>query len=127
MKRLFILIILVSSCGLQEVKELNSESKKEIDQIINELKLEDFHYSFHRKTNNGSVKKFFSIKLSNIDDSTDFKSYNDRIISAFETSGYDFTDQDFIRIGYFKQFIPIDLYVFYEINPKTRQIINEGY
>lgn len=120
------ILLLVNSCNLPEMKKLNNESKKEIDKIINELRLEDFQYSFHQKTTNGNEKKFFSVKLSNIDDSTDFKLYNDRIISAFEKSGYDFKDQDFIRIGYFKQLIPIDLYVYYEIDPKNKQIIKEG-
>lgn len=127
-KIIYVLITLVlASCNLPEVKELNNESKKVIDQIISELKLEDFQYSFHQKTKNGNTKKFFSVKLSNIDDSVDFKPYNDKIISAFEKSEYDFKDQDFIRIGYFKQFITIDLYVYYEIDPKTRKIIKEGY
>lgn len=128
MKKVCILILgIISACNLPEIKKLNSESKKEIDEIINELKLEDFHYSFHQKTTNGNGKKFFSVKLSNIDDSTDFKPYNDRIISAFEKSGYDFRDQDFIRIGYFKQLMSINLYVSYEIDPRTKQIIKEGY
>lgn len=123
---LALILLLVNSCNLPEMKKLNNESKKEIDEIINELKLEDFQYSFHQKTTNGNEKKFFSVKLSNIDDSTDFKLYNDRIISAFEKSGYDFKDQDFIRIGYFKQLMTIDLYVYYEIDPRTKQIIKEG-
>lgn len=38
---------------------------------------------------------------------------------------YDFKDQDFIRIGYFKQLIPIDLYVYYAIDQKNKQIIKE--
>ena len=120
------ILLLVNSCNLPEMKKLKKKKKKEIDKIINELRLEDFQYSFHQKTTNGNEKKFFSVKLSNIDDSTDFKLYNDRIISAFEKSGYDFKDQDFIRIGYFKQLIPIDLYVYYEIDPKNKQIIKEG-
>lgn len=123
---LALILLLVNSCNLPEMKKLNNESKKEIDEIINELKLEDFQYSFHQKTTNGNEKKFFSVKLSNIDDSTDFKLYNDRIISAFEKSGYDFKDQNFIRIGYFKQLMTIDLYVYYEIDPRTKQIIKEG-
>lgn len=123
---LALILLLVNSCNLPEMKKLNNESKKEIDEIINELKLEDFQYSFHQKTTNGNTKKAFFVDLSNIDNSTDFKPYNDRIISAFEKSGYDFKDQDFIRIGYFKQLMTIDLYVYYEIDPRTKQIIKEG-
>ncbi|MBC9811461.1 hypothetical protein H9Y05_03135 [Crocinitomicaceae bacterium CZZ-1] len=123
---LALILLLVNSCNLPEMKKLNNESKKEIDEIINELKLEDFQYSFHQKTTNENTKKAFFVDLSNIDDSTDFKPYNDRIISAFEKSGYDFKDQDFIRIGYFKQLMTIDLYVYYEIDPRTKQIIKEG-
>lgn len=128
MKKVCILIVgIIAACNLPEIKKLNSESKKEIDQIINELQLEDFQYSFSQKTTNGNTKKVFFVELSNIDDSTDFKPYNERIISAFEKSGYDFTDQDFIRIGYFKQLMSINLYVYYEIDPRTKQIIKEGY
>lgn len=124
---LFIGIALfLNSCNLPEMKELTNESKKEMDSIVKELKLEQFEYSYHSKTVNGQSKIFFSIKLYNIDDSTDFKAYNNRIIKVFENSEFELKNQDFIRIGYFRRYVPVDLYVYYEIDPRTKQIIKEG-
>jgi hypothetical protein len=119
-------ILILNSCNLPEMKKLNKESEKELQSIINELNIENFQYSYHSKTENGKSKSFFSVKLSNIDDSADFRVYNDRIISAFEKSGFEFEEQDFIRISYFKKLFALDYFVYYEINPKTRRIIKEG-
>ena len=128
MKKLLFLLLMfyVSSCNLPEIKDLTKESKKEIDSIVKELKLEQFEYSYHSKTTNGKTRKMFSVDLYNIDDSIDFKPYNDRIIKAFENSQFELKSQDFIRIGYFKRYIPVDLYVYFDIDPRTKQIIDEG-
>jgi hypothetical protein len=105
------------------MKKLTKESKAEMDKIVKELKLEKFDHSYSSNLNNGKTTSWFSIKLSNIDDSIDFKPYNDRIISLFEKSGYSFKDQDYITISYFKNYFAMDLYVYYTINPKTKEII----
>jgi hypothetical protein len=118
--------MLLFSCNLPEMKELTSESKKEVASIVKELKLEQFGYSYHSKTEFGKTKKVFFIDLYNIDDSTDFKAYNERVIEVFEKSNYELKSQDFIRIGYFKKYFASDIYVFYDIDPKTNEIINEG-
>lgn len=120
------LFLTLSSCNLPEMKELNDESKKELDSIVNELKLEQIKHFYSSKTKNGETKTFFYVDLWNIDDSTDFKAYNDRIISAFEKSGYDFKDLNYISITYFKKYVASDLYVYYDIDPKTKQILKEG-
>lgn len=120
------LICNISSCNLPEMKKLNNESKKEIDSIISELKLEQLEHSYRSKTTNGKTRTVFYVNLWNIDDSTDFKAYNERIISAFEKSGYDFRDINYISIGYYKKYYASGLYVYYDINPKTKQIIKEG-
>lgn len=125
-KTAFLLALSFLSCNLPELKELSNESKKEIDSITNELKLEQFEYSYHSKTTDGKSKNFFSVKLYNIDDSADFKAYNNRIIGVFENSDFDLKSQDFIRIGYFKKLMALDLYVYYEIDPISKEIINEG-
>jgi hypothetical protein len=119
-------LLLLFSCNLPELKKLNSESKKEVQSIVKELKLEQFEYSYHSKYNHGKSRNFFSVKLWNIDDSTDFKAYNDRVIQVFEKSNYELKNQDFIRISYFKNYIPVNLFVYYEIDPRTKEIINEG-
>ena len=118
--------IVLSSCNLPEIKELKHESKQEMDSIIEELELEQLSYSYHSKTTNGKSKDVFHIDLWNIDDSTDFKAYNDRLISIFEKSDFELLNQNYIQIAYFKKYIPVDLYVYYNIDPKTRQIIKEG-
>ncbi len=119
------IVLFVSACGLPEMKKLTKESKAEMNKIVKELKLEKFDHSYSSKYRNGKTTKAFYIDLANIDDSIDFESYNNRIISLFEKSGYNFKDQDFIRIGYFKNYFGADTYVSYTIDPKTKEIISE--
>lgn len=124
---IYLLLFVFASCNLPEKKELKTATKKEINKIIGELKLEQFQYSFSSKSKNGNTTNIFYVDLFDIEDSVDFKPYNDRIIDAFENSDYDLKSQDFIRIGYFRKYIPVDLYVYYDIDPSTRMIIKEGY
>jgi antitoxin component YwqK of YwqJK toxin-antitoxin module len=130
MKKMIVLMLglFMYSCGLSdmktEMKKLTKESKTEMDKIRTELKLEKFDHTFSEKYRNGKTTKAFYVELANIDDSIDFEPYNDRIISLFEKSGYNFKDQDFIRIGYFKNFFAVDTYVSYKIDPKTKEIIS---
>ncbi len=121
-----VLILLINSCNITKSKELNEYSKKEINKIVNELKLEQFNYSYHYENTNGKELKIFYIDLYNIDDSIDFKQYNNRIIELFEKSKFEIKNQSFIRIGYFKQYIPVHLFVYYDIDPKSKKIISEG-
>jgi hypothetical protein len=121
-----VLVSLINSCNISKTKKLNQYSKKEINKIVNELKLEQFTYSYHYENTNGKELKFFFIDLYNIDDSIDFKQYNNRIIELFEKSKFEIKNQSFIRIGYFKQYIPVDLFVYYDIDPKSKKIISEG-
>jgi hypothetical protein len=130
MKKIIIIVVgwFVCSCGLPEMKtemkKLTKESKAEMNKIQTELKLERFDHTFSKKFRNGKTTKAFYVELANIDDSIDFEPYNDRIISLFEKSGYNFKDQDFIRIGYFKNYFAVDTYVSYKIDPKTKEIIS---
>jgi hypothetical protein len=119
-------LLILNSCNLPEIKELNNESKRELDLIVNELKLEQFEYSFRSKITDGISKKTFYVNLYNIDDSTDFKSYNERIISIFEKSNFDFKDISYIGITYFRKYYASDIYVYYDIDPRTKNIIKEG-
>ncbi len=117
----FFLIFL--GCGLPEMKKLNSESKKEIDQIVKELKLEQFKYTYQNKTKNGKTKKIFLVELYEIDDSTNFEPYNDRIISAFEKSKFELKSMTVIRIAYIRNVMNADLLVRYDIDPITKKIV----
>lgn len=129
-KSVIILSLILSSCGLfglPRSKELNKESKNELDKIVKELKLEDLKYSYGWKSLNGKETKYFDVILADIDDSTDFIPFNNRLIGAFEKSDFEFSGIDYISIGYLKKYIPVDVYVVYTIDPKTKKIIEVSY
>jgi hypothetical protein len=121
-----VLLSLITSCNIPKSKKLTAFSKKEIKKIIQELKLEQFEYSYHTENSNKKQTTILFVDLYDIDDSTNFKQYNNRIIELFEKSKFEIKNQNIIRIGYFKKYIPVDLYVYYDIDPKTRRIIQEG-
>jgi len=129
-KSMIILSIILSSCGLFSLpsnKELNKESKKELDKIVKELKLEDLNYSYRSKSVNGKETKYFDVILTDIDDSTNFIIYNNRLIRAFEKSNFEFADVNYIEIFYLKKYIPVDVYVIYTIDPVTKKIVEVSY
>lgn len=126
MKKIFIMCLLLSSCNIPELKELNVESKKEINIIIKELKLEKLDYGIFSKSIDGKQKNYFKLRLYNIDDSVDFIPYNNRLIDAFDNSGYKLQQYDFVVFYYYKNYLSGDLYKYYIVNSKDRKIIEEG-
>lgn len=118
--------LLISSCSFPELKKLKPETQKEIELITSELKLEKFDYGISSKKINGKSQNYFKVRLSDIDDSTNFESLNLRIIKAFNKSGYNLDQYDFVVFYYYKSYSSADLYKFYRVRAKDGKIIEEA-
>jgi hypothetical protein len=126
MKKMIIIGLIISSCGMPELKKLKSESKGEIDSLISELKLEKFDYGIHSKTIGGQQKNYFKVRLYNIDDSLNFEPYNVRIIKTFDKSGYNLKQYDFVVFYYYKSYSNGDLFKFYRVRARDGKILEEA-
>ncbi len=127
MKNIFVgLALILSSCGMQELKKLNTETQEEINSIVSELKLEDFDYGNYTKLIDGKNQNYFKVRLSNIDDTTNLESYNLRIIEAFNKSDYNLNQYNFVAFYYYKNYKSGDLFRFYKVRANDGEILEES-
>jgi hypothetical protein len=126
MKRIIIIGLLLTSCSFPELKKLNTESKKDLDTIIKDLKLEKFDYGVYDKTIDGKQRNYFKVSMHDIDDSVDFEPYNARIIKVFNKSGYNLKQYDFVVFYYYKDYFKAKLYKFYKIRASDGKILEEA-
>lgn len=120
-----VLFVITNAC-VQSNKPLKKESSDELDRITNELKLERFNYGFTKRSKNGKEEEYFKVDLGDIDDSTNFIPYTHRIIKLFNDSDYQLNRVDFVCFYFTKNEALADIYVFYKINPRTLQVMEES-
>jgi|GEM_PF-3552767 len=122
---IFTLLAIIFFGCVKATKPLNPKSKRELNTIISELKLENVDYGYVSKTTNGVKSDYFKISMKDIDDSTDFVPYTKRLIQLFNNSGYELDKCDFIVFYFYKAHLQAKLFKFYRINPRNYTIIEE--
>ncbi len=123
---LCVLLFVITNACVPSNKPLKKDSAGELDKIINELKLERFNYGFAKRNKNGKNEEYFKVDLGDIDDSTNFVPYTHRIIKLFNDSDYQLNKVDFVCFYFTKNEVMADIYVFYKIDPRTLNVIEES-
>ena len=127
MKKIIVgLGLIITSCGLPELKKLKPETQNEINLIVSELKLEKFDYGIYNKEIDGIKRNYFKVSMYDIDDSTNLEPFNLRIINTFNKSGYNLKQYDFVIFYYYKKHSSGDLYKFYKVRADNGEIIEEA-
>lgn len=121
----FFLVMFLFGC-IESNKELNPNSKKELDQIVSELKAEQISYGFNYKRVDSKEEFYFKIVVYDIDKPTDFIPYTKRMIELFNKSAYKLERCDFVVFYFYKKHHLAELHKFYRIDPRTYDVLEEA-